>query len=791
MIFISPGTAQELLCQILEVIYQAVIFTNNYSRKSPSLEEALLTDLLPATQSSNTHNSSQAFNDFVMKAIDETCITAVMVNYEAISNAAVFEILFKLLNSQLQDNNKDKTTTFAKKLSVASFIRISMEISGRFCKDGSNLPLMMELKCFQKSLITNLNKEYLESEQLMGILELAAIPGSAEEYLTLLSQACLDPISMDVSDQMLFKIQCYCIELLYLAYSYHDSILSDMELIRGIHNFICLNRNLVVLPVLTLKHLLHLYTDITIKHQCETLNGLIESEKIIEHQLLKFNLEEFQAVSCNTTTFVQWVFQSETLCKSVGKCLLNNVLSTNKECIELGLWKTFGDSKTAVRDLLSLIASEDKVMVNKVCKTIKRILTENATTQENKQVAFQVIEEELQRLFLMNKGTVLPDHVLSAMLQILLSLQVSKGVDVDMKIFHLVVDVLTKAAYTTPNITIAGVNYLNIALWTNMRSGRPNIAAMLLSNKAFMLWLQKVLTEMKFPSFGVDNSTVLNVFGVCMILLSNLIISQSKFEIKTTYSVTLDKVGFLGLLNDYHNCILRLASLVFWGTFLDINTETFVIFSKEQGADEEESALTEPDYKVMLVYLQNALMHESKSIRNCAMRCLKVFLSCTQRRNHCSSNPWNKVILESFRFSLTQGNLESDLLNFCIIMMKAKSFRNMEEPLATTAAVIMEQIPNISIHLDEQGHLSPVAEHCICFLQHLVTCDLPLAKSLTTDRLLSWLKRAHELGNQSKQLRSLCFIKVDQVVLPEEIVTDQLLVPDVKAVSEILRKLKG
>lgn len=785
---LSTGTAQDLLSDLLEVIYQVGTFSETYSSKSPSLEEALLGDLLPDSQTANRQSVSQALDLFVMKTMDESCIKAVMVNYEAISKASVFEVLFKLLNSQLTDSNQEKSKAFAVKLANASFIRVSMEVSGRFCKGGENIPLMKELQNFQRGLIINLNEGYYEDERVRDMFEFEGIPGSPDEYLSLLSQSSLDPVTLDVSDEMLFKIQCYCIEILYLSYIFQDFILDEKNMIRGIYKFICLNKKLCILPALTLKHILHLYTEITMKYQNEQQAGHLESQRIVQQELLKVKPEDFHVVSCHTASFVQWIFQSEPLARAFGYSFLKNILSKNEEFLKF-TWKSL-KNKHAVKYLASLLESEEAIIVQRVSQVFENILTEDGATEGNNDtVITELIAEDLHKLFLKHQEMSLPDHVLAAMLQVLLSLQIKMGEKIDIKIFHLVVDILTKPSHKCSDITIAVVNYINIVLWTT-RATKSAFAAVLLSNEGFLVWLQKVMTVLGSMEFSrADSPTAINVFGACMILISNLVISQDKHSISNACNVSLDMEILLAHLNDYHNGISQLTNLIFWETLLDSKTKTFVVFDRQKEANNANGLLTETDCKLMLVYLQNALMHESKIIRNCAMGCLQAFLSSSERTNYCSSNPWNKVVIESLLFSLTHEKLDSELIQFCKIMMKAKRFWNMEEALASATALILREIPDV--YLDDQGQIPAIALQCISFIRELVLDNLHLVRSSASTPLITWMKKAKEMVSQgNKSIKRLCFIKVDQLVLPGEIVLDKGEVSDARTILDILKVLE-
>lgn len=717
-------------------------------------------------------------NEFLMRAIDEFCIVAVMMNFEAITNPMLFEALFSLLNSQLSSPNDPHAQLFARKLSTASFIKISIDINGKFCKGGSQKPLVDALQQFQEKLILCLT-DVPDQEQMARILDSAFIPSSPDECLTLLSQSSIDPISNSISDKMLFKIQCFCIELLYFAYVHNDSILHEELLLKGLHKYICAHRNLSLLPSLTLKHLAFLYASITALSPRESHQLVTESQNALEGTLLKLKPEEFLKLGSRDTRFVLWVFRSKQLGKAFGSLTLENLLAADDDGHEQHqemLWEALKDNETAFRCLLSLAFCENTNVVKKALDIIDTFL-QQASQQDKPSFRTQVTTEELQKLFLKNQASLLPEQVLLSMLKILLPLQAASGPQVDIKLLCFVIDILTKPTNKVPSITVTAINYLNVALSVNMDSQHPRVASVLLSNGGFISWLQKAMTSLgsQDPKKSDD---FLHIFAACLMLVSNLVLSQSKLRIAHSVQLTLGKDVLIELLNNSQSCILRLMSLVFWRVYFNAGEKTFVHFEHSiLGVEEEETRnaekhLTQLDLQVIFVYLQNSLIHESEAIKGCAMDCMKDLLVFEDCKDICKANRWNTVILESLLYSTENGELNSQLTQLCTMMLKLGDVDPEREGVLSKAIqFVQQQIPKTQLDLNDT-RLSKVAFSCIELINELQVTNSP--EFSFSDELLSWCRNLKDLSRKTRKKKIVEFMEVGQVVLTKASVSGQV-----------------
>lgn len=740
-------------------------------------------------------------DEFLMRAIDEVCIVAVMMNFEAITNPMVFEVLFSLMNLQLSSPNDPHAQLFAKKLSTASFIRVSIDINGKFCKSGLQKPLMDALQQFQRKLILCLT-DASDKEQMVRILESVFIPASPDECLTLLSQSSMDPISKCISDKMLFNIQCFCIELLYFAYIHKDSILSEQLLIKGIHKYICIHRNLGLLPLITLRHLVFLYASMTVKLKSalspREFNYLTESQNILEGTLLKLQADEFIKIWSRDACFVLWVFSSKALGKAFGSLTLENLLTADddgQEQHQAKLWDALKDNETTLRCLLSLAFCENTHVVKKALDIIDTIL-QQASQQEEPCFITQVTTEELQKLFLRNQVSPLPEQILLSMLKILLPLQAATGSQVEIKLLCFVIDIITKPTNKVVSIKVAAINYLNVALSVNMDSQHPRVASVLFSNTDFISWLQKAMTSLSSQDPRKSNEEFANVFAACLLLVSNLVLSQSKLRIAHSVQLTIGKDVLIELLNDSQSCLLRLVCLVFWKAYFNCGGKIFVLFEDSISGEEEEESrsvgnnLTELDFEVIFVYLQNSLMHESEAVKGCSMECMNAFSFFEGCKDICRANRWNTVILESLLFSPGSGELNSNLIQMCIMMLKLNDLDHEKEGVLSKAVqIIQHQIPKTHLDLNDTK-LSKVAFSCIEFLNEVQVLNSPEFSS--SDELLPWCRNLQDLLRKTRKRKTVEFISVDQVVFTKACVMGQVAKDTLaKLIGKVIRRLEN
>ena len=183
---------EELLATSLSVIRSALVLCRNIRQSVASLD-CILSGKLHA----DTEN-------YLAQVIDQVCVPAVMVNYELITNLAIFENFFAILNEQIQDNGQ-ATTQFCRKLAQASFIRISMEVKNK-CSGAPTTKLLNTVILFQQRLLFILSAdERCEERKNIDVLDyVSQVPSTPQDCLLMMTQCSMELHSGIIS----FRLRC-------------------------------------------------------------------------------------------------------------------------------------------------------------------------------------------------------------------------------------------------------------------------------------------------------------------------------------------------------------------------------------------------------------------------------------------------------------------------------------------------------------------------------------------------------------------------------------------------------
>ena len=244
---------------------------------------------------------------------------------------------------------------------------------------------------------------------------------------------------------------------------------------------------------------------------------------------------------------------------------------------------------------------------------------------------------------------------------------------------------------------------------------------------------------------------------------------------------SLDKKCMINLVNEGQS-ILGLASLVFWDVFFKTRKELvkpILVLSNGNDANEPSlEKLSDEDLHVLLVYIQNSLVHDSETVRQCAVKCLTSFLSYVPNTSDFACNPWNRIVLESQLCVLSVNVLTPSLVLFCLLVLQyAPSKPYLNDVLQDAVESILRKIP--SVLCSDQD----LSWYCVNFLAQVLSKKHKVMSENQKAAVLSWLTTFKETLRGNEERRSLAeslnteaeqsderevrFFKIDAVIFPK------------------------
>lgn len=800
------------MCALLEVIKKSFQFVQDYRDRKPSYA-ALLTRNEASV--ANENETLEQFLESLWKAIDQTCVPALMLNYESTESLAVFENFFEILHLSVSPLSTYRDV-FARKLASGSFVRLSLEIKEKFCRSSESKELGDAIARFLTELCLTLGdpSDFIQLEEVFKTSSIVSIH-SATTCLNLLTQSSArQGTTTEIVDVSLFNTQCACIELLYEAFSHGDTIVPIESLATCLHKYLVLHSDLSILPRVSLKHLLHLwiasYSRLrTLPLPANVMERMEVAQEILEQRLVKVTADEFESIHIHDVIFVSWIFSRESLAQVFGRqalvCFLEREKiqnsSTNEELQQL-----LTSNEQCFRAFVSLVDCNEEAIASRVGTILEALMTGNSEPSSNKITASYLrsaathITSTFHKLFLSHKSIPLQDHSITAMLNVLTAVQMQTNLAFDVKLLYHVINLLTfKNGHR--RFTVCAINYLNVSLTWDTNRENQRVAAVLLSNKAFCSYVQDILNTVGQRRNSAED---VNLLAGMLVLISSLAISLTLPHQGVQDAFKVDKKCMINLANEGQN-ILGLANLVFWDVFFSTTRESenpiLVLSNGTEGTEHSLEKLSEEDLLVLLVYLQNSLVHDSETVRQCAVKCFASFLSYVPNASCFACNPWNRIVLESQLCVLNVNVLRPSLVLFCLLILQyAPNKHYLTDVLQNAVESILDKTP--SIPCSEQN----LSWHCFRFLAQVLSDKDKVVSQNQKDALLTWLTMFKKSLNSNEERSSLNesfsteadqstkkevrFYKIDAVIFSSGLLKPAVMV-DPDLMETVFRLLKS
>lgn len=790
------GSLETFLCALLRAIKKAFQFVKEYQGREPSYA-ALLTR---NDDSITTENDTlDQFLESLWKSIDQICVPAVMLNYESVEDPAVFTTFFDIIRRSVSSESSCRES-FAQKLASGSFVRLSLEIREKFCQRAESRELTEAIACFLAELCLALGNE-TERNQIGDRLTKGSIGciHSPSACLNLLSQSSVRQDTSEIVDESLFSTQCCCIELIYVSFAQGDDIVPIEQLVANLHKYLVLHPDLSILPRVTLKHLLFLYITScnrlkTSPLPATTVESINISQRILEQSLIKFKSEEFEGIYIHDVLFVSWIFSCETLAQTFGRqvfiCFMETG-GTKNVFNHKALLDALSSNLQSFRTFVSLVDYSEETTVNRVVEVLEALIAEVSSSDADSDSLSETskprlaalanhVANILHKLFLGHKSNPLPGHSIAGMLKVMTVVQMNFPT-FDIKLLYHVISLLT-SANDGQRFTIAAINYLNVTLAWDLDRGDHShrVATILLSNKAFCEFIQGILDTKQVKNAAQRDISMNDAYllASALVLVSSLAITQSQVHKDGHDPFKINKKGMITLANERNN-VLVLSSLVFWDVFFKTasgrpDKPLVVLYDRTQDK-EQYLELSDVDLQVLQVFLQNALVHDSETVRQCAVKCLGSFLSHVPDATLFASNPWNRIVLESQLSVLNVNVITPSLVLFCqLILQHAPKRHQFTVALQKAVKSILDRIPSISCSKRD------LSWHCINLLAQLLTSEDNIMSQNQKGAVATWLAafkgtlstRAAQSGDSNEDSK---FYIIDGVIFAKDLLKAKVL----------------
>ena len=802
--FNYSGAVEAFLCSLLEVIKKSFQFVKDYQDRKPSYASLLIQN------ESSIARESEVLEQFVeslWKVIDQTCVPALMVNCEAIENKAVLKNFFEILHLSVSSLSIWRQV-FAQKFASGSFVRLSLEIKEKFHTRAESRELEDAIANFLTELCLALG-DATDSIQLGKFLKTSNIGGihSSKACLNLLTQSAVSQSTNHIIDDSLFDTQCACIELMYVSFAHGDEIVPVEHLMTSLHKYLVLHQELGILPRVSLKHLLFLWMGSyrrlrTLPLPSTVVESMQASQEILEQSLVKFKADEFESIYIHDPLFVSWIFSRESLAQAFGQevfiCFLETSIGQDSPD-NAELYHLLATNSKSFRTFASLIDCKEEAIANRVVTVLEGLIGEDSDastklSMSNQKSLASHITSIFHKLFLSHKASPLQVHSITAMLNVMVAVQM-KNLAFDIKLLYHVINLLTSTKCCQP-FSVAALNYLNVSLAWDTHRENQRVAAVLLSNKGFCSYVQEILNA-KLAKDDIelrDSLKDVNLLASILILISSLANSQMMAQKEVQDAFRIDKNCMIKLANERQN-ILGLSSLVFWDSFFRTTgaSENLVVVLSVRTQEKYQplEKLSDVDLHVLLVYLQNSLVHDSETVRQCAVKCLDSFLAYVPNASYFATNPWNKIVLESQLCELSVNVVTSSLVLFCSLILQhaAADKHQLAGVLENAVKSVLEKLPSIPCSEVE------LSWQCINLLVQVLgskyfmpsnqKCGVATWLRTFKDSLKTNFEESATINesNQGDLMKDMKFFKLDAVIFAK-----RMLKPQVARSSELVEK---
>ncbi|XP_028935288.1 meiosis inhibitor protein 1 isoform X2 [Ornithorhynchus anatinus] len=521
----------------------------------------------PSTEKEDT---PKTFSEFLLSVCDTFCIPMVLRHSEKATLPALMEVFMWILGS-LFALVPHKGEKISRKLASSKFIRLALELKGKFCYGQSNPELNQACSKFLLGMCFNLYSAELKTGP-PSQKELAEVAELLQQNLPLINNRgpkhlarLPDFLRADEASLQ----QQYCLVLLfYTAHVSKDRFVPDLELFSAVRGFL-----LSVLdhgdrpPAPVVRAILYLlavcqkkeeaFDLVLLKAIRKALEGVSDLGPVYAHHplLLRLFLQHPDLMSVYGHRFLELWFSWEesNLPGAEGAALPSFSTWSNSSASLNTLLSILKDNSSVLLILLDLVCSSPVDVAHRVLLVLTNFLRKN-TDALGESLLCNHFLQILQRLLLESGPAPLQaNRNLPLLLELLFLVQLKneakKELDsTDLKLLHQVSNLCGKCQPGDVEILQAAFNILYWSLHRTTPDSRKRAMAVLLSGVSMLQLLQKVL-ELPWaghPSVPLRRPPPSESGLLCSAWLLAASLSDQRLvgglEVHQTLSVALDKI---------------------------------------------------------------------------------------------------------------------------------------------------------------------------------------------------------------------------------------------------------
>ena len=285
------------------------------------------------------------------------------------------------------------------------------------------------------------------------------------------------------------------------------------------------------------------------------------------------------------------------------------------------------------------------------------------------------------------------------------------------------------------------------------------------------------------------NSTLAAV----LVSISYLARFQKMFGITSEDKVEINIDVVLCLLCHTASPLLQFAANIFWASILETDESTSFVSlrtklpSNTKNVNQE---LTKNHLRIILVRLQNSLLHSNPLVQMSALRCLEALLSSEKEVKDLLEDPWNKIMLREVKdlASSESATLLPFQLYSLFLNQQRKHGVNLNLPVMDLLSIALEKFGEYQISSDPNcvEWLSVYGRFFLEVIQWKSDAMTSFQKSNLKYHVENLIDSYTEALLPKKQSG---FVYVQEVLIHDEIIQGKRIDP-LKALKELLDLLK-
>ncbi|XP_022093597.1 meiosis inhibitor protein 1-like isoform X2 [Acanthaster planci] len=633
---------------------------------------------------------------FLLQAVEGTCIPLVMMNIETISIPHIFTSLFSMLCVAMEFDVGD-INKFAVKLVSSFFIQLAITIRNKF--PTQDRLLQDAINCFLVGLCTSIQDPRFaleEKQELRDTLQKALphIHGSADEMLPLLhevppsaSSSSSSLLGQDDVDSALHIKQQACLALLYYAFLYHDKLAPESAVSEAVVSFLTNHSNLKRLPTSTAKHLLLLLAMCHGKGWDQPMHsGVLSFLKVLQERDITRVYTHHPSIlnwcfgpASPPSQFAQGIIEQWLLCSRSGNKaeateawqqggegdILSNLLRSNPTCLDM---------------LLDIMSSGGNGLVQEALAVLESVFNgaaSSASDEESTQSLLVALRKRLpdvvQRIFMSEEEAPLDVHILALLRLRCTLLERCPRTELDptdIKLMYHVINLISKSTNSNPNILQVSLNYLTCLLIQTSTQEETRVVSILLSNTSILQLLESLVSSDSPSQLHTQQCSSLS-------LVTQIITGQAKFNIRVSHTMTLELRFAMDLMRQNKDRLRKVCGLQLWTALFNAKFESPVLRITCKSAlrtlrEDEDIGLDiqARDLKSVYVWLQNSIVQGNPLLCQAAVSCMRSLIAYLLGRSqtlahHLLAQPWNHRLINY----CLESNLDSNHVPTYVIQL--------------------------------------------------------------------------------------------------------------------------